>query len=295
MVTKIDEVESNGTVTRDELLAMGCEEVTLRQGRKVYVRAEKVIALECTKCSNTLYHSHFDKAKTRYAGVRSNCKECVGNYLSVIERKHNREKERARYQANKDYYREKGRRYRRDNPEYSRIYYETNTEKCRIGMRKYCAANPEIYKVNTNRRRARVLSLPDDLTTEQLSEINASFSNTCALSGEPTDLHADHVLPISIGHGGTTYGNMAPLSATLNMSKHANHIFEWFNANRERFNLEQSRFDALIEYLAQANEMTPTEYRAYVDWCFDNPMVICETTGELVFKDGAINERGTIT
>jgi hypothetical protein len=48
-------------------------------------------------------------------------------------------------------------------------------------------------------------------------------------------------------------------------------FIEWVEANRQRFNLEQERFDRLIEWLGKANEMTVEEYRDYVYECHANP------------------------
>lgn len=124
--------------------------------------------------------------------------------------------------------------------------------------------------IRINRRRARKALLPDTLTSTQYKEIITHFKGRCALT-EGTDIQLDHVIPIKTGHGGTTKENMITLSKEINQSKHTSNIFEWFEDNQERFSLSQSKFDALIEYLAGINEMTTKEYRAYVDWCFDNP------------------------
>ena len=321
-------MSESGIVTRDELLAMGCEEVVSQRGRRAFVIGEEVIAIDCTECNSLKVRSNFGRHNSKFLGVNSSCKECIrernrkwrqDNPEKATEssrksaRKYyedNREKEleRARKwaEANPEYRRKyyednrekelesarkwrqdnpekatesnrkSARKYRQENPEYWRKYYEDNREKVLEYQRKHYEANPEMYLLKDQRRRARKLALPYDLTAEQQADINATFGNACALTGEPIDLHLDHVIPISVGHGGTTYGNMIPLSATLNTSKNASHLFEWFEANRERFNLSQRKFDELIEYLAQVNEMTTQEYRAYVDWCFDNPRDVGE-------------------
>jgi len=277
LVTKVDEVgtssEAEGIVTRDELLVMGCLAIWNKQGRKGYVVGDRVvgaesrdvvIAVECAECGKVKRQEEFSKASTGFLGKRYNCKKCARK--SALKK---------RVQVS-----EKWKRYREENRE-----QETKRR------RKYREENLERVASQHHRRRARLNKLPSILTAEDMTAVYATFNNACALTGEAERMHDDHVVPISVGHGGSVKSNMIPLSAELNTSKHNAHIFEWFSANRERFNLEQSRFDDLIEYLASANEMTPTEYRKYVDWCFDNPMVICEETGELVFKDGAINAR----
>ena len=124
-------------------------------------------------------------------------------------------------------------------------------------------------KMGQHRRNARERCLPNDLTNEQQNEIIAHFNNACALTGETTDLHLDHVIPLAAGYGGTTYGNMIPLRGDLNCSKNDSNLFEWFESNRQRFKLSQERFDALVKYLADVNEMTVEEYKAYYNGCFE--------------------------
>lgn len=95
------------------------------------------------------------------------------------------------------------------------------------------------------------------------------------LTGESV-YHLDHVIPLTAGHGGTTYENIVPLRADLNISKHNACIFKWFADNRERFDLSQRKFDELIEYLADINEVTTKEYEEFVYWCHDNPRTVEE-------------------
>lgn len=126
------------------------------------------------------------------------------------------------------------------------------------------------------RRYARKRALPDDLTLEQYEETLSHFSYGCALTGQHNDIEQEHAIPLSIGHGGTTFGNCYPMASGLNQSKNNANIFEWFETNSQRFNLEQSRFDRLIEWLGKANGMTVEEYRDYVYWCHANPRSIDE-------------------
>ena len=102
------------------------------------------------------------------------------------------------------------------------------------------------------------------------------FDRRCALTGE-TDITEEHAIPLSIGHGGTIHGNMWPLCKRLNSSKYNKNIFEWFEANRQRFELSQAKFDRLIEWLAAANDMTVEEYRDFVYWCHANPNDVLES------------------
>ncbi|WP_078548694.1 HNH endonuclease signature motif containing protein [Litchfieldia alkalitelluris] len=149
------------------------------------------------------------------------------------------------------------------------INNESYKDRCKVVGKKWRDRNKDKLYVYGHIRRARESNLLNDLTTEQLEITKLSFSG-CALTGDKT-YHMDHVIPLAIGHGGTTYGNMIPLRSDLNISKHCNNIFEWFEANRQRFELSQERFDTLIDWLASANAMTVKEYREYVYWCHANP------------------------
>jgi hypothetical protein len=147
--------------------------------------------------------------------------------------------------------------------------YELNREHEIERVLKHQQDNPEKAVLRQNRRRARRKSLPNDFTNDQMAKTLELFGG-CALTGEVSDLHWDHVIPLAINMGGTTFGNMIPLRSDLNTSKSDANIFEWFERNKERFNLDQERFDRLINWLASVNGMTTAEYRSFVDECFDN-------------------------
>lgn len=133
---------------------------------------------------------------------------------------------------------------------------------------------PEYRKVDskhTSRRKARKESLVDDFTDQQRSKMFSSFGSKCALTGKDVPLHVDHVMPLAIGHGGTTASNMLPIWQRINSSKGAKNIFEWYEENGDRFEVLPELFDKAIEYLADLNEMTTHEYRDYVYECHANP------------------------
>jgi hypothetical protein len=163
-----------------------------------------------------------------------------------------------------------------------RDYLRNNSEareKFKLASRKWQLNNKERYaltlKRGAHKRLARKRGLPDDLTPAQHAFTLYEFDDRCALTGE-SKFHVDHVIPLAVGHGGTTYGNMIPLRADLNQSKNDSNIFEWFEANRQRFELSQERFDNLIAWLVSANAMTVEEYRDHVYWCHANPRTIDE-------------------
>lgn len=144
--------------------------------------------------------------------------------------------------------------------ERGKVYYE-------LLNRKRMYVDNEINKLHNKNRRAREQGLPNTLTSCQQAKILTHFKGGCALTGDEGDIHMDHVIPISVGHAGTTYENIIPLRADLNLSKHNRNLFDWFADNRDRFGLEQQLFDELITYLAGINGMTNVEYETYVYEC----------------------------
>jgi hypothetical protein len=129
--------------------------------------------------------------------------------------------------------------------------------------------NPDKVKMREQRRRALKKGLPYTITDEQY-ESTIEYFGGCALTGATTNLNCDHVIPLATGHGGTIHENMIPLRNDLNKSKSDANLFEWFERNKQRLNLEQRRFDLLIEWLASVNEMTTDKYRSFVNECFEN-------------------------
>lgn len=285
------------------------EKVTIGRWKTVYYENQEgdVVAKCCTKCGEVKNLSEFVKHKNSLGGVRPDCKVCKRAYRE-INAVRDSEYRKQYYSENKEKLRKDLYEWRKHNSEklaiYSIRYEEKHPEKVRLAKKRWHAKNTikeakrkrrhyeenhEKYiesarnwrKQNKDkvalkhqRRRAHKLNLPNDFKAEQMTEILNVYGG-CALTGSD-DIHWDHVIPLATGQGGTIYGNMVPLRADLNMSKGDSNIFEWFEANRQRFNLEQWRFDRLIAWLASANAMSVEEYHEYVYWCHANPNVIDE-------------------
>jgi len=274
----------------------GLVEKKNRRGTRYFENEDGgITAKECTWCEVIKTVNRFSKHKSKFGGLSSCCKECERKYYQENKewyaehiRKYNQEnKERiAEYkrkyrQENKESIAENARKYRQENKEriteYRRKYRQENKEGLAERMRKYKQENKEGDQINCARRRARKRQLPDDLTLEQRNATLEHFGNSCALTGYTEGIHLDHVIPVSVGHGGTIEQNMIPLRADLNISKSARCIFDWFYDVKDHFKLPQTKFDELIKYLADINGMTADEYEDYVRWCHDNPRVIDET------------------
>lgn len=126
-------------------------------------------------------------------------------------------------------------------------------------------------KESATKRQLKKESLPNDFTDKERAETLAKFGGKCALTGKDVPLHFDHVIPIAIGHGGTTKANMIPIWQRINSSKSDRNIFEWYEQNGERFEVCPERFAGVIEYLSDLNGMTVPEYREHVYHCHENP------------------------
>lgn len=110
-------------------------------------------------------------------------------------------------------------------------------------------------------------SISNDLSKNDKKIIMETFNYSCALTGETNNVHLDHVIPVSWKKVGTTFSNMIPLNKKINSSKGNKNVFEWYENNKERLGLEDEKFNTMIEYMAQLNNMTTEEYKAYVYEC----------------------------
>jgi hypothetical protein len=244
----------------------GLTEKTARRGTVYYENGVgEPAAKECRKCGEVKSIDDFAKKKSGLFGKDSKCKACDVMLTRITQQNNpekSAEKSRKWYSQNRERVAER-----------KRIYQEENREKANERARKWRRSHPDLASLVKQRRRARKSSLPDDFTAEQMIGVLNHFGG-CALTGDSADIQWDHVIPLATGRVGTTYGNMIPLRRDLNQSKNNSNILEWFSANQERFELEQERFDRLIEWLGKANGMTVEEYRDYVYECHANPNAI---------------------
>jgi hypothetical protein len=253
--------------------------------------SNEVVAKKCSKCSEPKPLDDFPNQSKGVGGKSAECKACaverVRKYreenpdIAVKYRDANR-KRRSDY--DKKWYAENRERKKRYNLNrkptngsserrilYKRRWIEANREKKNAYDRKWRRENPEKEALIKQRRRAVKRALPNDLTSEKYMETLNYFGNACALTGIRENIELEHAIPLSIGHGGTTFGNCYPITRGLNQSKYNYNMFEWFDENKDRFELSQDRFNRLVDWLAIANNMTVEEYRDYVYECHANP------------------------
>lgn len=238
--------------------------MTTKRTRKgvVYVESDgEIVSKCCTDCSELKPIETFPNDVKGFAEKGARCKQCLKAYRS----------------RNATRIAEK----RREDADYYRKYRQSNRKKINENNRNWAHANREYMRLRQQKRRALLRALPNDLTDEDVVAILESFDNRCALTGEQGELHIDHFIPLASGRGGTTLRNMIPLRADLNVSKNAQNPLKWFAENKERFELDENRFEKVLEYLADLNGMAVPEYMSYIDSCFSNDKLYINTNANM--------------
>lgn len=137
----------------------------------------------------------------------------------------------------------------------------------RLGISRVC--NDCLYEGYKNNPKRKEWVHKRRAIKKNLPSISYQINEYCVFTDTSIIAH-DHFIPLDTGHGGTYLGNMIPLCHILNNKKLYKNPFTWFETNRQRFKLDQFRFDAVVANLAEQNGLIPGEYRRYVDWCYDN-------------------------
>lgn len=189
---------------------------------------------KCSSCKQYKELDLFPKDKRRRLGVKSECKVCHS--------------ERNR-----------------------RIYHE-NKERYRAVQKEYERTNKKYRKAKRKRRRTREKTLHLSWGIAEEQELLDLFGNNCPLTGS-FDIHYDHFIALSTGHGGTYMGNIVPLDSKLNESKHAQNPFEWI---KTRDDIPIDNFNRLVDKLAELNGLTSDEFRSFVYWCYENKRTVDE-------------------
>jgi 5-methylcytosine-specific restriction endonuclease McrA len=145
-------------------------------------------------------------------------------YAANIEKA--REQNRNWYAANIEKARENHRSQYAANPEkrreMTRNWREANPEKRRAMHKKWAANNPDKVRVNTHRRRARLLNVPGSHTAKDIRALYAlqqGRCNYCKIEVGNT-WHLDHIMPVSRG-GSNNPENLQVLCPSCNLRKHA--------------------------------------------------------------------------
>lgn len=259
---------------------------------------------KCTKCDQVKPLNEFHNSSRSKDGKKPSCKECTKKYnISPKVREMSRERN-ARYrerhrdeikqrnalwlEENKEHVKEYNRKYYEENKEqilcvnkeyreqhkqemaeYKAGWYAENAEQVKQKVREWSLTNPLKVKATKLRYRSKKSCAASDITDTELSDILKYFNGECALTGDKYNLTFDHVIPLSVGNVGSVKGNIIPLRHDINSSKNDRNIFEWFSKYKEPLNLDDDKFDKLIEFLAKENHMSVAEYKEYYNLFFN--------------------------
>lgn len=231
----------------------------------------EVLSKTCSTCKKMLPIDNYTKQSRGVGKTKPNCRQCCSAYAKTYYTENMDELlsyKKKWEDENKGKIKERLERTREKRLKRQREHYQGNRKVKISKTRAWQIANQPRVRANYNRRRARQMSLPTDKDLSAVYEYN---EGRCVFTDVSENVHMDHFIPLSIGHGGTVVGNLILLRGDLNISKNNSNPFEWFRENKERFSLCDEKFASVIQRLADINEMTTEDYKDYVYWCFDNP------------------------
>lgn len=219
----------------------------------------------CSKCGEVKPFSEFHKDKTKPNGIRYDCKICANGSRNHAKDRENSKRWRERNVLRCQEYRKQ---YRERNKSYGRVYYRKNREKILQYQAERKRANGYVSdKLATRRRAAKMRLLPNILSKREEFEIYNLFDFKCALTGVD-DFGLDHFIPYSWGHGGNYYGNVYPLSRSVNASMKDKNPFKWYE--EEATHIDPQKWIFLVSILAEQNNLSVEKFKQFVYWCEDN-------------------------
>lgn len=236
---------------------------------------EEIVSKECLKCRKVQSLENFYRHPKSLGKRKSQCITCAKQYKDFASQRM-AEYRKKRKPISQEYFREYYLKHREKIKERAKSHYDIKKDdpdfkrKRAESKRDWVRRNPHKITEQNHRRAASKLGLLKDWTSDDMIKTLEYFDYKCALSGEDGNLHFDHVIPLSSGHAGTVPWNMLPLRSDLNESKSTHHILEWFDANRQRFNLSEERLEFALRYLADTAGLNYEEYLEYLDWCHKN-------------------------
>lgn len=226
----------------------------------------------CTKCKAEKTFDEFSRNRTKKDGYESWCKECGKEYKKRYRKSDRGKKVEEAYRIkNKDKYKEiqskyeKNRRLSADRQDYLKEYREKNKERLRKLRRIWGKENLDKISVYNHARMTKAKNLRYEWGKQERDFVIGFFGNKCALTGDEGNLELDHFIALSTGFGGTYIGNMIPLKAEINNSKHNKNPFEWIQSQTEEM---KKNFSFVVEVLAEQNNMDVREFELYVNSCY---------------------------
>lgn len=126
------------------------------------------------------------------------------------------------YRTNIDKYKLRSRlqyqKHRDSRIQSSRNWREHNKQKLKYYYAVYAKRRPEVYRNSARRRRAFLYQAVGTFTNEQWIHKCGQYLNLCAWCKQSKILHADHIVPLSLG-GSNLIDNIQPLCKSCNSKK----------------------------------------------------------------------------
>lgn len=120
--------------------------------------------------------------------------------------------------------------------------------------------------VQRQNSRARKLWLDDNFTIEEYKELEKIANGYCMISNKKSDtLQVDHVQAISKQWLGSTKGNLILVSDKVNNAKRDLSIFEFLESERSEGLVDKKQLKKTMEYLAEMNNMSLTQYIKFLN------------------------------
>lgn len=180
----------------------------------------------CTKCSKVKPLGEFSFDRRRRDGRQSQCRMCVAARVREYQATHSKENTlRARLwrlahpQRSRETQRLWQSGHRSQINARARAWRAAHPSLARARKRRYNSTHPGVVRGWTRRYRARKLSAPGGgFTGSQFAVLCEQYGNLCVCCGGQKTLHADHVIPLSLG-GPDTISNIQPLCKKCNSKK----------------------------------------------------------------------------
>lgn len=215
----------------------------------------------CPGCSQIFpaTDEYFYRDTSKKTGLSRRCRNCMKVKSKEYTDAHPdkiKAKTRRYWQQNRIAILQKTKLYQQNHPEKRRVWGEAYRTKHRARVkasnRKWEINNPEYVRVKTIRRRARKKELADTFTKDDYVRMMDYWGWCCAISGESSDLHIDHWIPLFAENcPGTVPMNMIPIHGRLNESKNDRDPREWliWKFGEQRATEILAKVEAYFEWL----------------------------------------------